>query len=191
MLAKWLKPLIQRYIEENVEMKDTWELEEVRQKGVKLPYVLMENQTLIINRFFLPISIVSIQLEVYNQEITVGKIRFKGLAKIPMKSQKSITLEVRMSHITAFFNAIRYLLTDKIPMQVRGSIQLKLLWMLFELPVEETIMVPRNKIQWLSAKSSPTEKPEKTAIETAIPKPLPVQDPGIMPIHLCKEESVD
>lgn len=155
MLKQILQPIIQAYIERNVVMKDTWELDEVQQKGVKLPYVLMENKTIIINNFWLPIRISAIKMEIYNKDVTVGRVLYGGNEKIPAKNRKTISLEVRMSHITALFNMIRYLLVDTIPMNLRGKIYLRLLWMDFELPVEDVIQVPRKKIQFVAKKEKP------------------------------------
>lgn len=156
MLKRILQPIIQAYIEKNVVMKDTWELDEVQQKGVKLPYVLMENKTIIINNFWLPIRISAIKMEIYNKDVTVGRVLYNGNEKIAAKKRKTISLEVRMSHITALFNMIRYLLVDTIPMNLRGKIYLRLLWMDFELPVEDVIQVPRNKIQFVAKKEKPS-----------------------------------
>ena len=155
MLRQILQPIIQAYIEKNVVMKDTWELDEVQQKGVKLPYVLMENKTIIINNFWLPIRIRAIKMEIYNKDVTVGRVLYDGNEKILAKKRKTISLEVRMSHITALFNMIRYLLVDTIPMNLRGKIYLRLLWMDFELPVEDVIQVPRKKIQFVAKKEKP------------------------------------
>jgi hypothetical protein len=115
----------------------------------------MENKTIIINNFWLPIRISAIKMEIYNKDVTVGRVLYGGNEKIPAKKRKTISLEVRMSHITALFNMIRYLLVDTIPMNLRGKIYLRLLWMDFELPVEDVIQVPRKKIQFVAKKEKP------------------------------------
>ena len=70
-------------------------------------------------------------------------------------------MEVRLSHITAIFNLLRYILTDKIPMELKGEITIKVLWMSFSIQVNDIIYIPRDKFKMASAQ---TEKNDKKSI---------------------------
>lgn len=146
-LFSWLQRRIQAYIDEKVIIQETWEVEKVATKSVKLPYVLLENKSLIINKFILPIRIQSVNLEIWNNKVMVGRVLLPESAKIKAFSQKTVCMEVRLSHITAVFNMLRYLLTNVIVMEVKGTIEIRLLWMSFYLQVDDMMAIPRKKFQ--------------------------------------------
>lgn len=159
--SHWLHRWIQSYIDKKVVVNETWELEQVEHKDVKLPYVVLENRSQIINQFFIPIHIEQIRLNIWNKQVMVGRVLFEGPVKIKAKSKKTIPMEVRLSHITAIFNLLRYILTDKVPMELKGEITIKVLWMSFSIQVNDTIYVPRDKFKMASA---PAGEPDKKTI---------------------------
>src|SRR5690554_477539 len=128
-LLDWLSEKLQPIIERKLVLKDTYELERVDHKGVRLPYVLLENKTTVINKFRIPIKLESIQLTIYNKEILVGSVIFDESVKIKPMSKQNISVEVRLSHITAIFQMLRLLIVDTICIDVRGEIQIKFLGM--------------------------------------------------------------
>jgi hypothetical protein len=77
----------------------------------------------------------------------VGRVLYDGPMKISPKSKKTVIMEVRLSHITAVFNLFRFLLTDAILMEIRGHIEIKVLWMQFQIPVDDALSVPRSKFK--------------------------------------------
>lgn len=159
--SHWLHRWIQSYIDKKVVVSETWELEQVEHKDVKLPYVVLENRSQIINQFFIPIHIEQIRLNIWNKQVMVGRVLFEGPVKIKSKSKRTIPMEVRLSHITAIFNLLRYILTDKIPMELKGEITIKVLWMSFSIQVNDIIYIPRDKFKMASAQ---TGEPGKKSI---------------------------
>jgi hypothetical protein len=141
----WIHARVAGYIHRNVVLQETWELERMSTRGVALPYVLLENKSLIFNHFLLPISLLKVRLQIWNKQVMVGRVIFDGPVKIPPGKQKTVVMEVRLSHITAIFNVLRFLLTDTILMEIKGQIEIKVLWMVFQIPVDEAMSVPRSK----------------------------------------------
>lgn len=156
--SHWIHRWIQSYIDKKVIVSETWELEQVEHKDVKLPYVVLENRSQIINHFFIPIHIEHIRLNIWNKQVMVGRVLFEGPVKIKSKSKRTIPMEVRLSHITAIFNLIRYILTDKIPMELKGEIVIKVLWMYFSIQVNDIIYIPRDKFRMASPQAGETGK---------------------------------
>jgi|GEM_PF-4279915 len=155
---QWLYKRIQSYLDEKVVLRETWELDKVEHKGIALPYVLLENKSFIINKFIIPIELGSIRLSIWNKHVMVGRVLFDGPVRIRRKSQRPINMEVRLSHITALFNLLRFFLTDTIRMDVRGEIELRILWMDFIIPVDDSIDIPRKKFSMVMKKIDDRKK---------------------------------
>jgi len=143
----WIHKRVEAYIHKHVILQETWEMERMSTRGVALPYVLLENKSFIFNHFFLPISLLKIRLEIWNKSVMVGRVLYDGPMEIAPKSKKTVVMEVRLSHITAVFNLFRFLLTDAILMEIKGQIEIKVLWMQFQIPVDDALSVPRNKFK--------------------------------------------
>lgn len=154
-----MQPLVER----KFVMKETWELEKIEHKSVKLPYVLLENKSIVINKSFLPIRLVKIRLQIYNKEIQVGRILYDGPLRLPSQSRQPVVMEVRLSHITAFFNMLRFLLIDTIRMDIRGEIQLRILGIDFFVPVKDHIEMPKSKFKMI-IKTIQNDKSSVTSI---------------------------
>lgn len=161
-----MQPLVER----KFVMKETWELEKIEHKSVKLPYVLLENKSIVINKSFLPIRLVKIRLQIYNKEIQVGRILYDGPLRLPSQSRQPVVMEVRLSHITAFFNMLRFLLIDTIRMDIRGEIQLRILGIDFFVPVKDHIDMPKSKFKMLIN----TIKKDKSLVTTIPFEEMPI-----------------
>lgn len=146
---EWCRRLLQPIVERKFRLQDTWQLEKVQHKTIKLPYVLLENHSFLINTFWIPIRLVDIRLDVFNKDLKVGKILYDNHIKVAPRSQQPITLEVRLSHITAMFNLLRFVLVNTITMEVKGEVHIRLFGMDFFLPVHDFIDIPKSKFQLL------------------------------------------
>lgn len=146
----WLAKILQPIVEKKFVLKDTWELEKVENKGTRLPHVLFENKSLVINNFFIPIQLVRMRFLMYNKGNKVGKILFDGPVKLSPRSKKSISMEVRLNHITAIFNMLRFIFTtSNIQMTIKGEVQLKILGLDFFIPVNDVLDLPKSKVQMI------------------------------------------
>lgn len=144
-----LRAILQPLVERKFVFRDTWELEQVSHKQVKLPYVLLENKSSISNKFWIPIRLVDIRMDIYNKGQRVGKILYDDHIRVPARSVMPITLEVRMSHITALFNLLRFVIVQNITMEVRGEVHIRLFRMDFFIPIHDHIDIPKSKFQML------------------------------------------
>lgn len=146
----WLTKILQPIVEKKFILKDTWELEKVENKGIRLPYVIFENKSIVINNFIIPVQVIRMRFELFNKDIKAGRILFDGPVKIPLKSKKSISMEVRLNHITALFNMLRFVFTtNSIRMQIKGEVQIKILGLDFFIPVNDVMDLPKNKVQMI------------------------------------------
>ncbi|HUH73683.1 MAG TPA: hypothetical protein VLZ75_04690 [Chitinophagales bacterium] len=146
----WLARILQPLVERKFILKDTWELEKVENKGVKLPYVLFENKSTVINNFIIPVQVIRMRFELFNKSTKAGRILFDGPVKIPPRSRKSILMEVRLNHITAMFNMLRFVFTtNNIQMELKGEVQIKILGLDFFIPVADVMDLPKNKVQMI------------------------------------------
>lgn len=144
-----LRTLLHPLVERKFVFRDSWELEQVTHKQVKLPYVLLENKSSISNKFWIPIRLVDIRMDIYNKGQRVGKILYDDHIRVPSRSVVPITLEVRMSHITALFNLLRFVIVQNITMEVRGEVHIRLFRMDFFIPIHDHIDIPKSKFQML------------------------------------------
>lgn len=146
---EWCRKKLQPIVERKFRLQETWQLEKVQHKTVKLPYVLLENKSFLINKFWIPISLVDIRMDVFNKELKVGKVLYDNHIKVAPRSQQAITLEVRLSHITAMFNLLRFVLINTVTMEVKGEVHIRLFGMDFFIPVHDFIEIPKSKFQLL------------------------------------------
>ena len=86
----------------------------------------------------------------YNKGNKVGKMLFDGPVKLSPRSKKSISMEVRLNHITAIFNMLRFIFTtSNIQMTIKGEVQLKILGLDFFIPVNDVLDLPKSKVQMI------------------------------------------
>lgn len=176
---EWCRKKLQPIVERKFHLQESWQLEKVQHKSIKLPYVLLENKSFLINKFWIPIRLVDIRLDVFNKDLKVGKILYDNHIKVAPRSQQAITLEVRLSHITAMFNLLRFVLVKTITMEVKGEIHIRLFGMDFFLPVHDFIEIPKSKFQLLQE----IDKMDKSISD------LPFEDVSTEPI-IVEEENL-
>ena len=143
----WLSKKLQPIVEQKFSIEKTYEIERVVQKSIKLPYVLLENENRVINKFRIPVKLEDVKLKIFNKGLEVGEILYQGSIRIPAQGEKKIKMEIRLNHITAFFQMLRFLIVDKIKMDVIGEVHIKFLKMDFFIPVTDIIELPKNKLQ--------------------------------------------
>lgn len=170
----WLSSKLQPLVERKFSMKETYELEQVQHQKVKLPYVLIYNKSIVSNKFRILIRLEKIRLEVFNKDLKVGRILYDGTTRIAPRSSRSIQLEVRLSHITAFFQMLRFFIVSSITIDVRGEVQLKLLGMTFFVPVRDQLEIPRDKFRMMTQNLRQNlDKPTSIPFEEVVEEPIP------------------
>lgn len=133
-------------------------MERMQTRGVALPYVLLENHTLIHNHFLIPFRLLKIRLEIWNKQVMVGRVLYDGELYMPPFGKRPLKMEVRLSHVTALFNLLRFVLTDKVQMDIRGDMMIRIFWMTFRIPVDDQLDIPREKFKLLMEDFSGNEK---------------------------------
>lgn len=176
----WLARILQPLVERKFILRDTWELEKVENKGIQLPYVLFENNSTVINNFIIPVKLVRMRFQLYNKGTRAGRILFDGPVKISPRSKKLISMEVRLNHITALFNMLRFVFTTtNIQMQIKGEVQIKILGLDFFIPVTDVLDLPKSKVQMIintiEKKSTISTIPFEE-IEDTINESIPIKD---------------
>lgn len=166
-LLDWFSEKLQPLVERKFIMKDTYQLEKVEHKGVKLPYVLLINKAKVINKFRIPMKLENINLDIFNKEMKVGSVVFDESTRIKPRNKQDISVEVRLNHITALFQMLRFLIIDTIRIDVRGEIQIKFLGMTFFIPVHDQVDIPRSKLIMIT---------QTVQDDTSIPTDIPFED---------------
>jgi hypothetical protein len=166
VVKDFLRQAIQSYVNKKVEFSKTSLLENVEHKAVALPYVLLENKSYIFNHFIIPICVREIRLEIWNSNVMVGRVLYDHPVIIGPLGKKLVRMEVQLSHITAAFNLIRFMLTEVISMDIEGTIYLRILWMDIELSVKDKILIPRDKFILLGASQRSNSGFEKSIQQT-------------------------
>lgn len=162
----YLRQAIQRYVNHKVIFSKTSSLEKVEHKAVALPYVLLENKSYVFNHFIIPICLRKISLEIFNGNVMVGRVLYDHPVSIGPLSKKLVRMEVRLSHITAVFNLIRFMLTETISMDLRGTIYLRILWLDIELSVKDKMLIPRDKFDLIGPSQNISSRTDKSKQET-------------------------
>jgi LEA14-like dessication related protein len=165
----YLRQAIQLYVNKKVVISKSSSIEKVEHKAVALPYVLLENKSYIFNHFIIPINIRKIRLEIWNGNVMVGRVLYDHPVIIWPLSKKLVRMEVRLSHITAVFNLIRFMLTDAISMDITGTIYLRILWLNIELAVKDKMMIPRDKFNLTGIVQGQLHESEKSQSEIKTP----------------------
>ena len=172
-LREWLRTFLLRRIEKRLILRNIWKLDQLEYVKTTISYVLFENKAYIINNFLIPVRIESIHFDLLNQDIKVGEVLYENSTKLPMKSKKYVTMEMKHNHITAFFNALRLFLVREITVNVVGEIHLKILGMHFFVPVMDTVSIPKEKIRFIREKA---KRYEKTVSKAEFEEIEPISD---------------
>jgi hypothetical protein len=142
--------LIKAYIIARASKGKMIDIVEVRTKEIGLTKVVTETDIRIQNSFFLPITIVSIQTDLLNRDgLKVGRMSYTRPKKIKGNSHELLTTTSEISIITSIFQAISRLLSQNILMQSVGKAQVKVLWWIVEIPVNDSFEIHPEKLKIL------------------------------------------
>ena len=148
-LIKKIKAFIYKIILNKVDFQESVEIEKVISKGVGISWVLMDNVMLFKNKFPLPYSIKSIDVTYFNENgQNIGFLKYDEPIKLGPFSSERLSVESKMSNVTALFNVARFALFDHVKMNIRGFSTIQLLWMEFRIPVEDVIEMDKGKVQF-------------------------------------------
>ncbi|MCO5232635.1 MAG: hypothetical protein LC105_11595 [Chitinophagales bacterium] len=161
----WLQLRLQPLVERKFVLQDSWQLEKIEHKGIKLPYVQLENKSIVLNKFRIPIRLESIHLLLLNKGLQVGKVIYDSSLKLAPQSQNLITMEVQMNHITAFFQVLRLTWRNSISLDVKGEIHIRLLGMDFFIPVIDKLDMPKSKLKMFTSDDKLNTSEEIIAFE--------------------------
>jgi hypothetical protein len=147
-MLKKIKQKIVAYIIAKASSSKMIDIVEVRTKEIGLTTVITETDIRIQNSFFLPITIVSIQTDLLNRDgLKVGRMSYTQPKKINGKSHELLTTTSEISIITSIFQAISRLLSQHIMMQSVGKAQVKFLWWIIEIPVNDSFEIHPSKLK--------------------------------------------
>lgn len=159
-MLKRIKQKIVDYIIAKASSGKMIDIVEVRTKEIGLTSVTTETDIKIQNSFFLPITIVSIQTELLNRDgLKVGRMSYTNPKRIKGNSEELLTTTSEISIITSIFQAISTLLSHTISMQSVGKAQIKFLWWIIEIPVNDSFEIHPSKLKIVKE-----ETPEEMAI---------------------------
>lgn len=165
ILLNWLQGFLQPIVERKFIFQDTWQLEMIEQKSIKLPYVLLENKSIVLNKFRFPVQLESIELQLMNKNLVVGKVLYSGAVKLQPKSQHNITMDVQMNHITAFFQLLRFTWSNTVSMDVKGDVHIKFWGMDFFIPIVDQFTIPKSKFKLSNKKKVNKDVEEEIYLE--------------------------
>jgi hypothetical protein len=121
---------------------------EVRTKEIRLTSVITETDIRIQNSFFLPITILSIETDLFNRDgLKVGRMKYDHPKRIAGNSNTLLTTISEISIITSLFQALSTLLLQNISMQSVGTAKVKLLWWTFDIPVDDAFQIHPSKLK--------------------------------------------
>ncbi|MCO5230620.1 MAG: hypothetical protein M9958_05650 [Chitinophagales bacterium] len=179
ILLNWLQVFLQPIVERKFVFQDTWQLEMIEQKSIKLPYVLLENKSIVLNKFRIPVQLESIELQLMNKNLVVGKVLYSGAVKLEPKSQRNITMDVQMNHITALFQLLRFTWNDTVSMDVKGDVHIKFLGMDFFIPIVDQFTIPKSKFKLSNKKEVNKDAEEVIYLEDLLDEKEHTESPDI------------
>ncbi|MEZ5006867.1 MAG: cell envelope integrity protein TolA [Chitinophagales bacterium] len=143
-LHTWLNKLLIKH----VDISESNEVVKVITKKIGITWIDMENHVSITNKFIVPYTLKEVKLTYYNDAgQNVGYLHFKGDEYIGPFAKKMVKMPAKMSNITALFNMVRLMVVDDIKTRTVGTSTIKLLGMHFELPIDDIMMVDKDKVQ--------------------------------------------
>lgn len=162
-LARFLYNWLHRRVLKHASGNRAFDIIEVRTKELTLTYVNTETDIRIRNDFFLPVTILSIETDIFNPGgVRVGKMTYREPKRLKGHSSAVFTTRSRLSNITAFFHALQHLLAMPVKMRSVGTARIKLLWWTFEVPVDDTFELRSNQVK-LTEPVSEEEKQRRAA----------------------------
>lgn len=158
-----IKQRIKAYIVAKASANKMFDILEVRTKEIGLVAVTTETDLRISNTFFLPITIVSIKTELQNRDgLRIGTMVYEHPRRIKGNSEEVLTTTSQISIITSLFQAISTLLAHSIKMRSVGIAQVKILWWVVEIPVDDFFEIHPSKLR---IKQPETEEERQLRLE--------------------------
>ena len=141
-MLDFIKNKIKAFILSKASSNKMIDIVEVRTGEIGLSYVTTETDIRIINSFFLPLTIESIKTELMNRDgLKIGSMSYEKPRKIKAKSEEILTTTSQISTITSLFQALTTLLKQDINMHSVGIARVKILWFIFEIPINDTFII--------------------------------------------------
>lgn len=147
-ILQYIKKKLAAYILSKSSGKKMIDIVEVRTKEIGLTSVKTETDIKIVNSFFLPITILSIQTDLLNRDgLKVGRMNYVQHQKIKGNSEEILTTNSEISIITSLFQALSTLLAQSIKMQSVGVAKIKFLWWTFDIPIDDYFEIHPSKLK--------------------------------------------
>lgn len=147
-MFSYIKNKLKLFVLKHASANKMIDIVEVRTKEIGLTKVTTETDIRIVNTFFLPITIVSLKTELLNRDgLKVGSMSYEHPQKIKGKSEEVLTTISQISIITSLFQALSSLLSQHITMQSIGIARVKILWWIFEIPINDTFEIHPSKLK--------------------------------------------
>jgi len=147
-MIQFIKNKIRAFVLKNASANKMIDIVEVRTKEIGLTQVTTETDIRITNSFLLPITIVSIATDLLNRDgLKIGKMNYDHPQKIKRKSDEVLTTTSQISIITSLFQALSTLLLQDINMRSVGVARIKILWFIFEIPIDDTFIIHPKKVK--------------------------------------------
>ncbi len=139
----WLNRLLIKH----VDIGDSNEVIKIVTKKIGITWINMENHIEVVNKFIIPYTLEEVKLTYYNDAgQNIGYLHFKEAVYIGPFAKKVVLMPSKMSNITALFNMVRLFVVDDIKTRTVGTTTIKLLGMRFELPIDDIMIVDKEKI---------------------------------------------
>ncbi|MFN8239086.1 MAG: hypothetical protein U0T77_13030 [Chitinophagales bacterium] len=147
-MIEYIKNKIKAFVIRRATANKLIDIVEVRTKEIGLTSVKTETDIRIRNTFFLSITILSIKTDLLNRDgLKVGRMSYATPQKIKGNSDEVLTTSSEISIITSLFQAISTLLSQHIKMKSVGVAQVKFLWWVFDIPVNDTFEIHPSKLK--------------------------------------------
>lgn len=147
-MISYIKHKIKAYILKKATANKMIDIVEVRTQEIGITSVKTETDIRIKNSFFLPITILSIKTDLLNRDgLKVGKMSYEKPTRIKGHQDEVLTTMSEISIITSLFQAISSLLSQHIKMQSVGVAQVKFLWWIIQIPVNDFFEIHPSKLK--------------------------------------------
>lgn len=147
-MFRYFKNKINSFVLKKASANKMIDIVEVRTKEIGLTQVTTETDIRIANSFFLPITILSLSTNLLNRDgLKIGKMNYENPTTIKRKSDEILTTTSQISIITSLFQALSTLLMQDINMRSVGIARVKILWFIFEIPIDDTFIIHPSKLK--------------------------------------------
>ena len=147
-MFKYFKNKINSFVLKKASANKMIDIVEVRTKEIGLTQVTTETDIRIANSFFLPITILSLSTNLLNRDgLKIGKMSYENPTIIKRKSDEILTTISQISIITSLFQVLSTLLMQDINMRSVGIARVKILWIIFEIPIDDTFIIHPSKLK--------------------------------------------